>query len=52
MEEDKGLLGAPLVGQLLRLCPPKAGGLSLISGQETKFHMLQLRVHLLRLEID
>ena len=29
---------------LLKLCAPNAGGPNLIPGQETRFHLLQLRV--------
>ena len=39
-------LGTSLVVQWLRLCAPNAGGLGSIPGQGTKFHMLQLRVHM------
>ena len=40
--------GTSLVVQWLRLCAPNAGGLGSILGQGTKFHMLQLRVHMLQ----
>ena len=36
--------------QWLRLHVPKAGGLGSISGQGTRFHMLQLRVHMSQLK--
>ena len=36
-------LEASLVVQWLRFCAPNAGGLGLIPGQGTRFHMLQLR---------
>ena len=38
-------MGTSLVVQSLRLQAPKAGGLSSIPDQATRFHMLQLRVH-------
>ena len=34
--------------QLLRLCTPNAGDLGSTPGQETRSHMLQLRVHMLQ----
>ena len=37
--------------QWLSLCTPSAGDTGLIPGQGTKFHMLQLRVHMLQLKI-
>ena len=36
-------MGTALVVQGLRLHPPNAGGLGSIPGQETRFHMPQLR---------
>ena len=45
------LSGISLVIQWLRLCTPNAGGPGLIPGQGTRSHMLQLRVHMLRLKI-
>ena len=43
--------GISLVVQWLRLCPPNAGGLGLIPGQETRSHMPQLRVCMPQLHI-
>ncbi|TEA30779.1 hypothetical protein DBR06_SOUSAS4110247, partial [Sousa chinensis] len=40
-----GCLGISLVVQWLRLHVPNAGGLSLMPGQGTRSHMLQLRAH-------
>ena len=37
------IVGTSLVVQWLRFCAPNAGGLGLIPGQGTRFHMLQLR---------
>ena len=37
--------------QWLRLHTPNAGGPGLIPGQESRFHMLQLRVCMLQLKI-
>ena len=37
------IVGTSLVVQWLRFCSPNAGGLGLIPGQGTRFHMLQLR---------
>ena len=39
-----------LVVQWLRLLDPSAGGPGLIPGQGTNFHMLQLRVCMLKLK--
>ena len=36
--------GTSLVVQWLRLSTPNAGGLGSIPGQETRFHMLQLKI--------
>ena len=38
--------------QGLRLHAPNAGGLGLISGQGTRSHMLQLRVHMLQQKLQ
>ena len=43
-------LGTCLVVQWLRLCTPSAGDPGLTSGQGTRSHMLQLRVHVLQLK--
>ena len=40
-----------LVVQWLRLHTPNVGGLGSITGQATRPHMLQLRVHVLKLKI-
>ena len=40
--------GTSLAVQWLRLCPGNAGRLGVIPG-EFRFHMLQLRVHMLKL---
>ena len=45
------ILGISLVVQWLRLSSPTAGGPGLIPGQGTRSHLLQLRVHILQLEI-
>ena len=37
-------LGTPLVVQWLRFLAPNAGGPAFIPGQETRFHMLQLKI--------
>ena len=44
--------GTSLVVQGLRLHVPNAGGLGLISGQGTRSHMLQLRVHMLQQKLQ
>ena len=44
-------LGTCLVVLWLRLQAPNTEGLSLIPGQATRFHMLQLRVHIPQLKI-
>ena len=44
--------GASLVVQWLRLYAANTGGPGSIPGQETRFHMLQLRVHILQLQKD
>ena len=41
-----------LAVQWLRLHVPNAGGLGLISGQGTRSHMLQLRVHMLQQKLQ
>ena len=46
-----GVHGTFLVVHLLRLCAPKAGGLSSIPGQGTRSHMPQLRVYMLHLGV-
>ena len=38
------ILGTSLVVQWLGLCAPNSGGLGSIPGQETRSHMVQLRV--------
>ena len=43
--------GSSMVVQWLRLCTLNTGGLVLISGQETRFHMPQLRVYMPQLKI-
>ena len=40
-----------LVVQWLKLCAPNSGCLGSIPGQETRFHILQLRVLMLQLKI-
>ena len=44
-------LGPSLVVQRLRLSAPNAVGLGLILDQGTRFHVPQLRVHMLQLKI-
>ena len=44
--------GTSLVVLGLRLHAPNAGGLGLISGQGTRSHMLQLRVHMLQQKLQ
>ena len=49
--EQKWLVhGVLLVVQWLRLCAPNAGGLGSIPGQGPRFHRLQLKVHMPKLE--
>ena len=50
-ETNKNILRTSLVVQRLRLPAPHAGGLGSISGQGTRYHMLQLkkRSHVLQL---
>ena len=45
------ILGISLGVQWLRLSSPSAGGPGLIPGQGTRSHLLQLRIHILQLEI-
>ena len=41
---ERSKAGVSLVLQWLTLCAAKAGGLSLTPGQETRSHMLQLKI--------
>ena len=44
-------VGTSLGVQWLRLHTPNAGGLGSIPGRGTRYHMAQLRVHMLQLKI-
>ena len=44
-------IGTSLVVHWLRHCTPNAGGPGSIPGQGTRFHVLQLRVHMPELKI-
>ena len=49
-QNENSFIGTSLVVQWLRLLAPNAQGLGSIPGQGTRSHLLQLRVHLLRLK--
>ena len=48
---SEGWEGTSLVIQWLTICTPNAGGPGSIPGQGTRYHMLQLRFHMLKLKI-
>ena len=48
---SEGWEGTSLVVQWLTIFTPNAGGPGSIPGQGTRYHVLQLRVHMLKLKI-